>query len=195
MGKNKNNKSSLMNLSHPTYFCFNKSKIKVFVLGADPSNNSDKGKTKQLTKVFAIGDGDARYFSGILSNLKEIGLCLEDIYVQNLITEYFEEETTNNKDWEKIADQYVGLRKKEFDKVDKTKKIPVLITAERIYKYLLIDNNKTYRAEDFYNCIIETPFKSDQNKLGRPIIPFYRHKKYNLKDWQNYKYEIIKLLK
>lgn len=191
----KQNVDMLSRLTHPTYFCFKKNKIKVFVLGADPSNNSDKGKTKHLTKVFGIGDGDARYFSGILSNLKEIGLCLEDIYVQNLITEYMEEETTNNKDWEKIADQYVGPRKKEFDKVDKTQKIPVLITAERIYKYLLNDKNSAYTAEKFYRCVADIPIDAKGNKLGRPLIPFYRHKKYNLKDWHNYKYEIIMLLK
>ena len=46
----------------PTPFYYNPKKVEAIVLGADPSNFSDKGERKRLTKVFGIGDGDARYF-------------------------------------------------------------------------------------------------------------------------------------
>jgi len=72
--------------------CFNPAKIKAFVLGCDPTNFSDIGKTVELDYVFGIGR-DHRYFSGILSNLQLLGLHLEDLYIQNLVIEYSDEET------------------------------------------------------------------------------------------------------
>jgi len=164
-----------MNIPKP--FCFNKSKIKAFVLGADPSNFSDHGKTVYLDTVFGIGSGDHRYFEGILRNLKEIGLGLEDIYVQNLVQEYLPDETSKLKDWEKYADKWVHISKSEFDDIDKSCKTPVLVTAERIMKYLF---SETPPVEEIYNGNIEIPF--NDNKLSRPLIPFYRHPKYSLNE-------------
>jgi hypothetical protein len=76
----------------PCQFCFNPSKIKAFVLGCDPTNFSDNGKPVELTYVFGIGQ-DHRYFSDILSNLQLLDLHLEDLYIQNLVPEYLDEET------------------------------------------------------------------------------------------------------
>ena len=80
----------------PNPFCYNKSKIKVFVLGADPTNFSDHGKPVQIETAFGIGSGDHRYFDGFLSNLEEIGLGLKDIYVQNLVQDLWTKETFYN---------------------------------------------------------------------------------------------------
>ena len=179
----------------PTAYCFNKENVKAFVLGADPSNFSEKGKTKILTTVFGIGDGDRRYFSGILKNLNMIGLSLEDIYVQNLITDYLKEETTKNKRWEFIAKDYIEDRKLEFDGIDKTGNIPVLVTAERIYKFLINDDIIYHKAAEFYNCQADIPINSGDNKLGRPLIPFYRNHKYSLNNWEDYKNRIIEIIK
>ena len=181
-------------LNSPSAFCINKNKVKVFVLGADPSNFSDNGKTKQLNKVFGIGDGDARYFAGILRNLKEIGLDLEGIYVQNMISLYMDEETSKNKNWENIAEGFVKSRIHEFNKIDKSRKIPVLVTAEKIYKFLLAEEVNPQSATSFYTCESTIPIDSEKNKLGRPLIPFYRHPKYELKKWKDYKNKIIKLI-
>ena len=91
----------------PSPFCFNIKRIKAIVLGADPSNFTDNGNTKVLTKAFGIGDGEPGYFRDILKNLKRIGLSLEDIYVDNLIQVYLNSETSKNTDWNKIAQENI----------------------------------------------------------------------------------------
>jgi len=72
----------------PSPFCINNKKVKAIILGCDPSNRSENGETKKLFTVFGIGTGDHRYFREILKNLKQIGIALEDIYVQNVIPYY-----------------------------------------------------------------------------------------------------------
>jgi hypothetical protein len=167
----KNNAKIMM----PKPFCFNKSKIKAFVLGADPTNFSDHGKPVQIDTVFAIGSGDHRCFDGILKNLEAIELGLKDIYVQNLIQEPLESETAKNKDWEIHAENWLSITKVEFDKVDPSKKIPVLVTAERIMKFLYPE---VPPAKDIYSGTIAVPFVD--NLLGRPLFAFYRHYEYAL---------------
>lgn len=120
----------------PTPFCYNPKQVKAIVLGADPSNFSDKGNRKILTKAFGIGDGDARYFQGILKNLKEVGLGLEDIYVDNLIQEYLEFESSNFKLWEPVARKNIPYCLSRLDAIDKKRKLPVLLTTEVLYKVL-----------------------------------------------------------
>ena len=45
----------------PKPFCFNKKRVKAFVLGADPTNKSNRGKRIDLDYVFGIGQ-HAGYF-------------------------------------------------------------------------------------------------------------------------------------
>ena len=40
-----------MKIPHPTPFCYNPKQLKTIVLGADPSNFSDNGNRKILTKA------------------------------------------------------------------------------------------------------------------------------------------------
>lgn len=87
----------MQKLPAPTPFCYNPKQLRAIVLGADPSNFTEKGERKILTKAFGIGDSDSRYFHGILKNLKEVGLGLEDIYVDNLIQDYLEFESSDYK--------------------------------------------------------------------------------------------------
>lgn len=185
----------LNNSLYPAYFCKNKSKVKAFVLGADPSNFSDKGNTVLLKTVFGIGGGDKRYFQGILKNLVEIGLGWDDIYVQNLIGCFLTKETSKNTEWDLIAEGWLPKRIEEFDLVDKTKSIPILITAEKILKFLLNDGMKYYSAEEYYSCSSKIPII--KNKFGRPIIPFYRHQKYKLNkpEWVNYRNKLVEIIK
>jgi hypothetical protein len=165
----------------PQYFCYSKSKIKVFVLGADPTNFSDHDKPVQIDTVFGIGSGDHRYFDGILKNLEVIGLGLKDIYVQNLIHEPLESETARNKDWEIHAEKWLPITKTEFDTIDKSGKIPVLVTAERIMKFLYPD---VPTASKIYSGDIFLPFNN--NLFERPVYAFYRHPKYKLSIHNNY---------
>jgi hypothetical protein len=162
----------MKNHTKPTPFCYNPKQVKAIVLGADPSNFSDKGNRKILTKAFGIGDGDARYFQGILKNLKAIGLGLEDIYVDNLIQDYLESETSKNKYWFNVAEKNIPKLLKRLNRIDKMRRVPVLITAE----------------------ISTIPIPSNNNKILRPLIPFYRNKNYALSQQTVYKKRIQSLL-
>jgi hypothetical protein len=166
-----------MKLPHP--YCFDPAKIKAFVLGCDPTNFSDNGNPVELTYVFGIGQNH-QYFSDILSNLQLLGLHLEDLYIQNLVTEYLEEETGKNKNWEAKAEIHLSGRKEEFDTIDPTGQIPAFLTAERLYHFLLKVGEKKWKASELYALKSEIPIPSDSNKLGRPLIPLYRHYRYNL---------------
>ena len=177
----------------PSPFCFNLKGIKAIVLGTDPSNFTDKGKTKILTKAFGIGDGDSGYFRNILNNLKQIGLGLEDIYVDNLIQNYLNLETSKNKNWIKIAKENIPDCLSILDRIDKKRKIPVLITAEVIYKVLLNDDVRPTTAEELYTGNFAIPIIPKENKLLRPIIPFYRHYEYSLDKHDSYRNKIKSL--
>ncbi len=169
----------------PQPFCFDPTKIKAFVLGCDPTNFSNNGQSVQLKYVFGIGQ-DHRYFSDILKNIQLLGLHLEDLYIQNLVTEYQEEETGRNKNWEIKAESYIAARKEEFDKIDPMGIIPVFLTAGRLYNVLLNNGEKKWKASEIYALKTEIPVPPDANKLGRSLIPLYRHYQYNLLKWQDY---------
>jgi hypothetical protein len=181
-------------MNQPQPFCFNPTKTKAFVLGCDPTNFSNNGKSVELTYVFGIGQ-DHRYFSDILSNLQLLGLHLEDLYVQNLVTEYLDKENGKNENWEAAAERYVASRKEEFYKVDPTVQIPVFLTAERLYSFLLKDGEEKWKASELYALKTEIPIPSDANKLGRPLIPLYRHFQYNLMKWPEYMKYVNQYLK
>jgi hypothetical protein len=102
--------------------------------------------------------------------------------VQNVIPEYLENETSKNKDWEKHAEKWLPLLQKEMDGVDPHKKKPVLVTAERIMKFLVNDGYKIPTAKAIYsnNSNNLLFIKASDNKLGRPLLAFYRHPSYSL---------------
>ena len=179
----------------PTAFCYNPKRVRVIVLGADPSNFSDRGKRKVLNKVFGIGDGDPRYFQGILRNLKEVRLGLEDIYVDNLIQDYLDFETSKNINWDTIAKLNIPLCLRRLDAVDIKRILPVLITTEVIYK--VVCPNNPISAQKFYSSPNKIPILPSDNELKRPIIPFYRHQDYNLsiQKWNPYRLRIVEILK
>lgn len=171
----------------PVPFCFNPGRVKAIVLGADPSNFSDNGQRRILTKVFGIGDGDPRYFMGILDNLREVGLHLEDIYVDNLINDYLVSDTSTNKTWEKTAEQYLTSCLTRLGKIDRNKKMPVFVTAERIYKFLI--NSSPLKPRYIYSNPMVIPILPIENKLSRPLIPLFRNQAYalNRPEWAAYK--------
>jgi len=86
----------------PQPFCFNKSQVKAFVLGADPTNFLQDKRRVDLHFAFGIGQ-NPNYFRVILQNLNEVGLHLEDIYIQNLLPDYQDKETGNNETFKRKA--------------------------------------------------------------------------------------------
>lgn len=148
----------------PEPFCPDKNRIKAFVMGCDPSaftktekeKNPENRKHLKFDVVFDIGGND-RYFAGILANLEEVDMGLDDIYVQNLVTKYQKEESSKNKDWIKMAQNFVEERRKEFEDADPTYEIPVLLRSELLYKALLNPQEKRIPAKEFYQLTVEIP--------------------------------------
>lgn len=169
----------------PKPFCFNPKNIKAFVLGCDPTNISDNGNPAQLDFVFGITQ-DHRYFKDILANLNQLGLHLEDIYIQNLVPEYQEQETSKNRNWKTTAKRFIQDREREFDLVDASCKKPVFITSKILYDVLLRPTEKIADAKNLYDLRIPVPIPADANWLGRPLIPLFRHYKYQLKYYPQY---------
>jgi len=176
----------------PKHFCCFPKNFKAFVLGCDPSNNSDNGKRADPEYVFGIGQ-DGRYFRDTLAKLNLIGLHMEDIYIQNLIADYQDQETGRNKDWENTAKEFLSERIKEFDEQDPKRGIPVLVTAERPYNFLLTDKEQILPAKDLYNNA-RLPVTAELNKLGRPIFPFFRHYKCKLTDFSDHAHTLKKTI-
>jgi len=165
-------------MNTPQPFFSDLSKIKAILLGAEPSNNSSKGKTVYLEYVFGINGKDKRYFQMIEKNLSAIGLTRFDIYAQNLVQAYQAEETNNNIHWESIAEKWLSILKNELDQFDKSRKIPVLVTAERIMEFLTMEPLPT--PKEIYKGLADGILAADENRLGRVLIPFYRHYYYDL---------------
>ncbi|MEA3443892.1 MAG: hypothetical protein U9R19_04115 [Bacteroidota bacterium] len=177
----------------PKAFYKNTKNIKAFVLGCDPTAKDKNGKRLEFEYVFDLGN-DKRYFAGILKNLELIGLSLDDIYVQNLITDYQSEETTLNMQWNRTALENTPDRKKEFDEIDPSGTIPVFLTSEILYKVLLKSNHPKHTAKDLYEKANMVPIPALANELGRYLIPLYRHFKYSLKEKEEYKNHVKSIL-
>lgn len=171
----------------PKEFCTDLQKIKAIVLGADPST---KGKI-QFEYVFSINSNDKRYFAPIERNLNQIGLSVNEIYVQNLIPEYLDSETSVNDEWEIVAAKWVQKLEEELNSIDPEQVIPVLVTAERVFKFL--NNSITPKAKDIYSQKVNLTELYSNNKLKREIIPFYRNYHYSLEQmkWEGYRNVLI----
>ena len=177
----------------PAPYCpKDRTRIKAFVLGADPSNFSDNGNTKKISVVFDIGR-DKRYFNTINQNLKTIGLSLDTVYVQNIVRNYTTKETASNPHWDQYADLWLQYIKEEFDSFDSSFEIPVLLTAGKILKFLIFNSLDSGYPSDYYSGIREIPIKADENKLNRPLFPFFRSSTYLLSKQERYKEKLKKI--
>ena len=170
----------------PKPFFYNIKKVKAILLGADPSNNSNKGQTVQLQYVFGINGKDKRYFMGIEKNLNAIGLSRNDIYAQNLIQSYQPEETGKNLHWQDIAEKWVEILMQELDGFDPKRKIPILVTAQVVIEFLSMEPLPT--PKEIYLSQADGIVKADENPLGRVLIPFYRHYSYAMEKEEFAKY-------
>jgi hypothetical protein len=180
-----------MTTPRPYYNSINQ--IKAFVLGCDPTAFDKENRPLNFEYVFDLGN-DQRYFAGILKNLECIGLKLQDIYVQNLVTDYLDKCSADNKEWKQIALKYIEPRKQEFDTIDTTRKIPVLLTSGLLYDVLINGNQTRYSPKELYQLNTKIPIPSENNKLIRPLIPLFRHYHYSLgnKEHLLYKETLIK---
>lgn len=168
--------------------------IKAFVLGCDPTAKDKEGNDLQFEYVFGIKE-DKRFFAGIKGNLRDIGLSIDDIYVQNLITNYLDADTSEGKGWMQEAARHVESRRQEFDAIDPARKFPVFLTSEVLHRLLVLDGQRSSAAADLYANPQFIPLKPESNKLGRALIPLYRHSRYQLKKQKEYTARLIQLVK
>lgn len=164
------------------------SSVKAIVLGADPTNPSER----RFERVFGLKNPKSAYFRGIKDNLKAVGLRMPDVFVQNVCRNYFNEVTNKNDEWEEVARLWVPILKKELDS-QFDRNIPVLLTAKKIFNVLVNDRDLIRKpVKEFYD---EVRFiQANENLLGRLLIPFYRHPAYRLKLWPVYGKEIDNLI-
>lgn len=172
----------LANSSLKSYYCSYgiphehsvKSKnVKAIILGTDPSNFSNNGKTVIMTHVFDLQNSRAHYFNNINNNIRMLGLNKESIYVQNVVRNYMTKESPDNKLWFDFAELWKPILMEDLDKLDPKMELPVFATAECILNVLLnFPDEQKIPANKYYNDrIIVHP---EENYLGRNLIPCFR---------------------
>lgn len=156
--------------------------IRAIVLGADPSNPSKK----RFEYAFGLEDQNSPYFSLIKGNLNVLGLRLDEVYVQNVCRNYFTGTTFDlpRKTWLKAASHWVSYLKQELDSQFGLE-IPILVTTEIIFEALAPDihSKRTPSVGYYRDC---TFIEAEQNRLGRKLIPLFRHYRYKLENWEGY---------
>ena len=158
-------------LRWPQAYCDNPQKVKAIVLGCDPSNKN----SHNLKYAFGINTNVPRlkgFFKSIETNLHEIGLGKEVVYVQNLCQNYFRDETGKNPRWKDAAAICIPYLNEELAVLPDS--VPVFLTAEILYRVLLKDGIRPKSASYLYSHPVEALIPPSQNKLGRVLFPFYR---------------------
>lgn len=180
----------------------NTATLKAFVLGCDPTafskedmkdykNGTIKAEDREhllLDFVFDIG-GDERYFAGIQANMEALNIKMDNIYIQNLITKFQKYLTSEKpKEWEKEAVKCIDERSDEFHKADPTNKVPVFLTSYLLYKVLMKpkDGEKLKTAAALYEPGGGAVIPAEDNWLGRPLVPLFRHTAYSSKNRKEY---------
>lgn len=182
----------------PEHYCIgNLAEIKAIYLGCDPSNRHS------TTLPFAFAHKcNLPVFNSFIEahtlQLKQIGLSWENVYAQNLCRNYFKEETSKNKIWKKVAEEFwIPELVKELEKFDP--KTPVLLTSQLLLEVLGKNGYEKLPAPEFYECKTAIPIPAHYNKLGRNLIPLYRGKSlryevtYHLvnEKWNEYRESVI----
>lgn len=180
-------------------------KVKAIYLGCDLSNNNNI----QFPYAFAHESGEKIFDPFIKSHsaqLEQIGLSWDKVYTQNLCRNYYRDETSKNKIWKQVANEYwINKLKEVLSQFDL--KIPVLLTSQILLEVLGIDGYEKMLAPQFYDYNVDNhiaiPIPANKNKLGRELIPLYRGKsrKYDVsyhlknKEWDKYRISITECLK
>jgi hypothetical protein len=180
------------NMNPPSHYHNKDNKLKAFVLGCDPTAFDKNNNRIIFNKVFDIG-GDQRFFATIKNNLRHLNIELEETYVQNLIPEYRDVESSKDKKWVDSAKKFITERAIEFDNVDPTHRIPVFLTSELLYKALLKEGQIPKKPAELYSLDIDFVIPQEMNTLFRPLVPFYRHYRYSMKNQPGYATRLIQL--
>jgi hypothetical protein len=162
---------------------------KAILLGCDPTNIKYNICFEHVFALERTHKEFERFVSDWDESLKAIDLSFETIYTQNLCRNYFKEETGKNKIWYEAADFWIPYLIHELKQFDEN--IPVLLSSETIYKALLNKGEKPIGASDFYNLVVEIPIPPEKNKLNRFLIPFYRHRKYSINNYPEYRNKLF----
>ncbi|MBL7994624.1 hypothetical protein JNM05_04560 [bacterium] len=183
----------------PEPFCEKPDNVRAIVLGTDPSYKLKRGiEFNKLQYVFELDrykEGPSNpYFDSILENLKLIGLDLSSVFVENICRNYFTKVTYENDIWKEAAEIWIPRLKDELDRRFSDKNIPVLMTTEIIYHVLVKEAVGIRTARDLYKIESAVPILPEQNKLGRNLIPLYRHYEHKLKRHTEFKDRVKKLL-
>jgi hypothetical protein len=160
--------------------------VSAIVLGADPVNVA---YNKRFEYVFGLEKKNSPYFSVTKRNLKKIGLTLDNIYVQNVIQNYFKVETSNNKYWYECALLWLDYLKDEIDS-HFDREVPVFVTAQKVLKALIgKEAVKAYPPDSIYSK--SKFFTLEENYLGRNVFCLFRHRDYSLSKWKDYREALI----
>jgi hypothetical protein len=173
----------------PEPYVQNVDQVKAILLGCDPSNKQGK----RFRYAFALPTGEeygfTQFVRGHQSNLQRVGLDWDSVYVQNLCQNYFDSQTAENWiQWRSAAELWIPRLKDELSMFSEM--IPVLLTAEVLYRVLLKIGTEPIGAKELYMCqdAARIPIPAESTTLGRPLIPFYRHPMYHLSypRWSHY---------
>lgn len=166
----------------PKPYMIDKGQVKAIYLGCDPSNRSND----TFEYAFALGGTNRRYNQFISSHQRDlnvVGLNWDDLYVQNLCRNYFQDETSKNlKLWKQAAREFWIERLYNELRIFPTS-VPILLTSQYLLDVLALDGCEKLAPIDFYECRQSIPVPPDKNLLGRPLIPFYRGRNPRLKKW------------
>jgi hypothetical protein len=182
----------------PEPYVQNMDHVKAILLGCDPSNKQQK----RFRYAFALPTGEEYGFTKFVrsheSNLHELGLNWGTVYVQNLCQNYFDAQTGENWiQWKKAAQVWIPILRDQLSAV-LSEEIPVLLSAEALYKVLLKKGTKSRRAYDLFEHPKESgiPIPPEHNELGRPLFPLYRHPQYHLaqRQWLHYRSYLVEQL-
>ncbi|AFA49239.1 acylneuraminate cytidylyltransferase family protein [Acetobacterium woodii] len=185
-----------------------KEQLKTIIMGCDPSTEDNSLK---FDTVFNLREdnGDVNfmnpYFNNIYKNLQYIFTensgnkeffqdekFANQIYVQNLCKDYLEHETGYYKDnwakWINYNTVYIEEFIQELNLVDPLHKLPVFLTAEELINALVLKervHHYSCKILDYYQnrCGL---IRSEDNKLGRILIPLGKLPSFNLAEFPQY---------
>lgn len=96
--------------------------------------------------------------------------------------------------WLSIADESVKSLKEEIDNKC-SEEAPVFITAECLFLPLVNHKGlaKLRKASEMYEDLII--IEKDENRLGRLLLPFYRHCRYSLNNYEEYLNKLVEIIR
>ena len=147
-------------------------KTRAIIIGTDPSNYDDRGKTLVMSHAFDMQNPKSKYWMEIFNNIKYLGLDKTSVYMQYLVRNYMNKVTRENGHWYDFAEIWKSMLKEDLDKFDPEMKLPVLALSDFVVTALLNNPDQHNIPFDKYyeqNIIIQP----EENYLERKIIPCF----------------------